>query len=100
MKLKCGDRIEMEYYIMGKPTGEWHKYTVEEFRQCLGIFESDDHRTAGNFTPLCELYKAGPDSREKYISNYGSYTTNMVPGWRLVNKGPVKELPWNGPGEK
>lgn len=56
-------------------------YTVEEFRHCLGIFQTEQAREAGDFTPLCELYEAGPDSEQKYISNYGEYTTNKVQAW-------------------
>lgn len=70
--------------------GELRDYIVEEFRGCLGIFESENHRKAGNFTPLCELYSAGPESREDYIPNYGSYTTNEVPIWMQIPRGTVK----------
>ena len=54
---------------------------VEEFRYGLGVFESDAHRTAGKFTPLCTLFIAGADSEGKYISNFGEYLTNQVQGW-------------------
>ena len=57
---------------------ELQDFTVEEFRYCLGIFESDEHRQAGKFTPLCELYGRGPESETKYISNFGEYVTNPV----------------------
>lgn len=56
-------------------------YTVESFRWCLGFFNSEDHRAAGNFTPLCDLYEPGPESERGYISNYGDYYTNEVQGW-------------------
>jgi hypothetical protein len=78
--MKSGDRIRVTTYIMGYESG-FEDYTVEEFRYCLGIFQSPQHRQAGNFTPLCELFERGPDSENSYISNYGEYVTNMVQGW-------------------
>lgn len=78
--MKAGDRIRVTTYIMGYESG-FEDYTVEEFRYCLGIFQSPQHRQAGNFTPLCELFERGPDSENSYISNYGEYVTNMVQGW-------------------
>ena len=78
--MKAGDRIRVTTYIMGYESG-FEDYTVEEFRYCLGIFKSPQHRQAGNFTPLCELFERGPDSENSYISNYGEYVTNMVQGW-------------------
>jgi len=65
---------------MGHETGT-KDYVVEEFRYCLGVFESEDHRKAGRFTPLCDLYEPGPESEEKYIPNFGEYKTNMVQAW-------------------
>lgn len=78
--MKPGDKIRVTTYCMGYPDG-FEDYTVEEFRHCLGIFRSNEDRTAGNFTPLCYLYEAGPGSEKKYISNYGEYVSNMVQGW-------------------
>ena len=78
--MKAGNKIKVPYYIFGNLV-DWEEYTVEEFRYCLGIFKSDQHRLAGNFTPLCELYESGPDSERAYISNYGEYTTNEVQAW-------------------
>lgn len=75
-KLAVGDRIRMAHHWGGH-----EDFTVEEFRQCLGIFQSEDHRRAGSFTPLCEMYDRGPDSRQDYISNYGPYYTDQVPVW-------------------
>ena len=74
--MKAGDRIRLTQYIMGLYANGTEDFTVEEFRFCLGIFKSEDHRQAGNFTPLCELYEAGPESKLDYISNYGEYTAN------------------------
>jgi hypothetical protein len=73
--MEAGDRIR----VITRYGTEDH--TVEEFRFCLGVFLSDAHRQAGDFTPLCELYEPGPESEERYISNYGSYHTNQVPAW-------------------
>jgi hypothetical protein len=78
--MKAGDRIRVQQYIMGYPIGT-EDYTVEEFRFCLGFFESDEHRKASMFTPLCNLYERGPESVESYISNFGPYFTNPVQGW-------------------
>jgi len=74
--MRAGDRIRvpMEY-------GDLKDFTVEEFRHCLGIFATEQNRESGHFTPLCSLYEKGPDSVENYISNYGSYYTNLVQGW-------------------
>lgn len=75
MKMKAGDRIRL-FDRYGHDD-----FVVEEFRFCLGVFLSDAHRAAGNFTPLCKLYEPGPESEQKYIGNYGEYHTNQVPAW-------------------
>lgn len=79
--MKSGDRIRLKSYMVGL-----EDFTVEEFRFCLGIFESSQHRKAGAFTPLCELYGRGPDSEDEYISNFGEYTTNMVPSFMNLQR--------------
>ena len=76
--MKAGDRIRLDAGWSGMYS-DLQDFTVEEFRHCLGIFESDDHRRAERFTPLCELYGRGPDSENNYISNFGEYVTNQVP---------------------
>ena len=78
--MKAGNRIRIQHYICGHPS-ECTDHTVEEFRFCLGIFLSEQARTAGHFTPLCALYERGPESEDKYISNYGEYYTNPVQSW-------------------
>lgn len=83
--MKAGDKIRIQKYIFGCPS-HLEDYTIEEFRYCLGIFESEAHRKAGDFTPLCELYERGPESKEGYISNYGPYVTNMVQAWMDIPK--------------
>jgi hypothetical protein len=79
--MKAGTKIKVARTYMGFRTRSYETFTVEKFRHCLGIFESDDHRKAGRFTPLCTLYEAGPESEIKYISNFGEYTANMVQSW-------------------
>jgi len=78
--MKAGSRIRLD---VGNPGwySDWQDFTVEEFRYCLGVFLSESHREAGEFTPLCELYCAGPESTENYISNFGPYVSNQVPAW-------------------
>lgn len=78
--MKVGDKIRVFTYCMGFKKGT-EDYTIEEFRFCLGFFQSNDHRKANKFTPLCELYERGPDSKNDYISNYGEYYTNPVQAW-------------------
>jgi hypothetical protein len=78
--MKAGDKIRVQKYIMSHAS-HTEDYTVEEFRYCLGIFQSDQHRTAGMFTPLCELYEWGPESERLYLSNFGEYYTNPVQSW-------------------
>lgn len=81
--MQVGDRISITFMGFYEETLE---YTVEEFRHCLGIFENEDHRKAGKFTPLCVLYKRGEDSEDRYIPNYGNYATNMVPAFVKIEK--------------
>ena len=81
--MKAGDKIRLDCGWQGMYS-DMQDFTVEEFRFCLGIFQSDQHREAGNFTPLCDLYEAGPESENKYISNYGDYNTNEVPRFMMI----------------
>lgn len=74
-KLAVGDRIRLELRYGTED------FTVEEFRQCLGIFLDDKHREAGNFTPLCDLWGHGTGSESGYIGNYGEFVKNPVPLW-------------------
>lgn len=83
--MEKGDKIKVDVGWSGMYS-HWETFTVEEFRYCLGIFQSDEHRLAGNFTPLCELYESGANSEVKYISNYGEYTTNKVQAWIDIPK--------------
>ena len=76
--MKAGDKIRCTDYMMGHSIGTLD-FTVEEFRFCLGVFQSENHRKAGRFTPLCDLYERGPESEDKYISNFGEYVSNQVP---------------------
>ena len=83
--MKAGDKIliDVGWYGMYE---ELQDFTVEEFKYSLGIFKSDQHRQAGKFTPLCELYGTGPESETKYISNFGEYVTNQVPLFMNIPK--------------
>lgn len=78
--LIVGDRIRLTKYLCGNANGT-EDYTVEQFRNCLGIFLSDDHRKAGEFTPLCYLYERGPYSKDLYIPNFGEYISDQVPSF-------------------
>lgn len=82
--MKAGDKIRLTQYVMGFYQNGTKDYTVEEFRYCLGIFESDDHRKAEIFTPLCELYERGPESEDRYLPNFGEYVTNKVPAFMNI----------------
>ena len=86
-KLAVGDRIRVQDCLT---FGDCEDFTIEEFRQCLGIFANNAHREAGRFTTLCELYTTGPNSEEKYIGNYGTYYTNEVPVWMNIPKDAKK----------
>ena len=68
MNMQVGDRIRVF-----TNWGDTDDFTVEEFRFCLGIFLSDNHRQAESFTTLCELYEGGSESKNMYISNFGEY---------------------------
>ena len=81
--MKAGDRIRVQSYIFGCAS-RTEDFTVEEFRFCLGIFESDEHRTANKFLPLCDMYERGPESEGEYISNFGEYYTNPIQGWMNI----------------
>ena len=80
MSVKAGDKIRVTRRMFGCAVVN-EDFIVEEFRHCLGVFESENHRTAGRFTPLCDLYETGSESEQKYISNFGEYYTNMVQMW-------------------
>lgn len=82
-EMKVGDKIKITYYICGTPI-EDKIFTVEYFRFALGIFESEYHREAGDFTPLCILYGVSDKSEQKYIPNFGDYITNKIPIWEVV----------------
>ena len=81
--MKVGDRIRIQDYY-----GGLNDFTIEEFRFCLGVFESQQHREAQSFTPLCELYEPAPDAKPKYIGNFGECWTAYVPSFMNL---PAKE---------
>jgi hypothetical protein len=77
--LFAGDKIRIE--------GNWGRVyirRVEVFRDCLGVFLSDQARTMGKFTPLCDLYGFGAGSSHGYMSNHGEYVKNPVALWAQV----------------
>lgn len=78
--MKAGDKIRVQIYMMGHAMNT-EDHTIEEYYHCLGFFRTEDDRTAGKFTPLCQMTEPGPDSEQKYISNYGEYHTNLVQSW-------------------
>jgi len=78
--MKIGNKIRVQYYILGNPAYQ-EDHVIEEYGYCLGFFRTDQHRIARNFTPLCDLFEAGPDSEQKYLENYGEYYTNLVQAW-------------------
>lgn len=80
--VKAGDKINVKRYMFGHEVGD-ECFVVETFRFSLGFFESDDHRKAGRFTPLLELYERSATSKDEYISNFGGYTSNLVPSWTI-----------------
>jgi len=83
--MKEGDKIRCLTH-MGRYVTGTIDFTVEKFRHCLGVFESENDRMAGRFTPLCGMYEIGPESKQKYLSNYGEYHTNMVQAWMDIPK--------------
>jgi len=79
--MKAGDRIRIKTFY-----GEILDFNVEEFRHCLGVFQSEDHRKAQRFTPLCDLYEPAPDAKQGYISNFGEYWDSYVPLYMNIPK--------------
>ena len=78
-----GDWIKLTLYPFIGAT-ETKDFRVERFRDCLGIFQSDSARTAGQFTPLCEMYGHGAGSENAYLSNFGEYVKNPVALWMQI----------------
>jgi len=78
--MKVGDKIRCFETMMGHVIGT-NDFTVEEFRYCLGVFESEQHRITQRFTPLCDMYEPAPDSKKRYMSNFGEYNTKYVQYW-------------------
>ena len=81
--MQAGDRIRVDVGQYGMYE-DLQDFAVEEFRYCLGVFKSEQHREAGRFTPLCAMYTRGPDSETEYISNFGEYTSNLVQGFMNI----------------
>ncbi len=85
MKIEVGDKIRLIHYICGQDVG-YLDFKVEKFRFCLGIFTSPACRKAGEFVPLCKLYEPSAESKGGYISNYGSYQTDMIPSFMQITE--------------
>ena len=83
--MKVGDRIRLD--VGGYCGTDLKDFSIEEFRHTLGVFTSENARTAGQFTPICEMYDRGPDSVNKYLSNWGEYISNQVPMFMNLPKG-------------
>lgn len=86
-----GDRIRIE--------GNWgmtYDCTVERFRDCLGVFLTPDHRKAGHFAPLCNMYGHGSGSSDGYIANYGEYIKDPVALWMQLT--PTADTTGEGRG--
>ncbi|MBQ0243235.1 hypothetical protein [Citrobacter freundii] len=64
------------------------EYTLEVYRFTLGFFESEDHRVAGRFTPICDsdLWIDGPDTEERYMPHMGLYHSNQVPAFDIIKR--------------
>ena len=84
MKVFKGDIIRIPAHYLKSLTVAT-EFEVVEFRNCLGIYETEEAKVAGDLTPLCTLYEPSPASTSVYLTNYGSYETNMVPVWEVVN---------------
>lgn len=78
--MKAGNKIRVFETMMGHIIGT-QDFIVEEFRYCLGIFESEQHRVAQRFTPLCDMYEPSAYSKQGYIGNFGEYQTDYVQYW-------------------
>lgn len=83
---KDGDKIRVVWELYRGV--EVEEYTLETFRYCLGFFKCDNDRSAGVFTALSDsaLWVPGPDSQEVYLSNYGGYTSSLVPNFEIISK--------------
>jgi hypothetical protein len=82
--VEAGDKILIKWH-----NGLYEDENVFEvvfFRFALGFFESEEAKEAGNFTPLCDVYKKSEKSTQEYISNYGEYISNKIPAWVIIEK--------------
>lgn len=83
---KPGDRIRWIRPMWWGTGYEVEEYTLEIYRYTLGFFKDSAHREAGHFTPLCDedLWTDGPDSKDGYACNHGSYRTNKVQAFEII----------------
>ena len=85
MNIKAGDRIRVRF-VPYPNCEEFEEYTVEEFRGCLGIFETGSCRKAQEFSPLCSLYRKSRDAVQGYIPNYGEYWDKWEPAFEKIEE--------------
>ena len=82
--MKVGDKIRIGAIKTGLKEFTDSTYIVEEFRGCLGYFESAGHREANDFSTLSSLFEKGPDSEVVYVDWYGYSYTNPVQSWTEI----------------
>jgi len=83
-KPSVGDTVRVPREMFGKII-EVCEFKLEEFHFCLGFFESDAHRAASKFTPLCDLIEPAPDATWKYWSNFGEYVDKYVQRYEIIS---------------
>lgn len=82
-KPSVGDTVRVPRYMFGRFV-ELLEFKLEEFHYCLGFFESDAHRAASRFTPLCEIIEPAPDSNLNYWSHFGEYHDKYVQTYEII----------------
>lgn len=83
IKPKAGDTVRVPREMWGHII-DVCEFKLEEFHYCLGFFESDAHRAASKFTPLCDLIERAPDAETKYWSNFGEYADKYVQRYEII----------------
>lgn len=80
---KAGDKVRVERYMFGYFDG-FEIFELCDFHYCLGIWQSEDHKKAHRFTPLCELITPSPESKKGYISNFGEYNSEYIATYQII----------------
>lgn len=85
---KAGDRLRWARPMWWGSGYEVEEFTLEIYRYTLGFFKSEQHREAGEFTPLSDsdLWTDGPDSKDGYVCNHGSYRTNQIQAFEIIRQ--------------